>query len=97
MANLTNYSDNMILVEARALLIPESSTYKGAEQLGISQSTIWYHLNYRLPKINYSLYLEVREVLNYNSKGGADKASFFFQAFLAFTISPLSGIINIRR
>lgn len=70
MANLTNYSDNMILVEARALLIPESSTYKVAEQLEIPQSTVWCHLNYRLPKINYSLYLEVREVLNYNYKGG---------------------------
>lgn len=64
------YSDEYILGEARMILSDWGSTYKVAEALGITQSTVWYHLAHRLPGVDMTLYTRVSRVLQLNYKGG---------------------------
>lgn len=64
------YPEEYILMEARMILGDHGSTYQVAKALGVAQSTIWCHLQLRLPKIDMTLYTQVRGVLQFNHKGG---------------------------
>lgn len=65
------YTNLEVLEEARVLLsTPGASTYSVAATLGRPQATIWWHLNYRLPKLDQVLFHQVRVILGENYKGG---------------------------
>lgn len=64
------YPKEDILKEAKMVLGDHGSTYQVAKALGIAQSTVWCHLQLRLPKIDMTLYSQVRRVLQLNYKGG---------------------------
>lgn len=44
----------------------KSTIRKTAKQFGMTKSTVHYDLSYRLKKIDPGLYLQVKEILNYN-------------------------------
>lgn len=55
------------VVELARYIIDSKDTVRGtAKKYGISKSTVHKDLSQRLEKINYALYLEVREVLDEN-------------------------------
>lgn len=65
------YTNWEVLEEARVLIhTPGASTYTVAEELNRPQATIWWHLNYRLPKLDQVLFHRVRVILGENYKGG---------------------------
>lgn len=54
-------------VELARYIIDSKDTVRGtAKKYGVSKSTVHKDLSQRLEKINYTLYLEVREVLDEN-------------------------------
>ena len=67
---MRRYTDLQVLEEAQEMLKEGSSTLSVADKLGIPQTTLWGHLNYRLRMLDHSLYLSVRERLENNFKGG---------------------------
>ena len=48
------------------LISNHSTVRKTAKHFGLAKSTIHYDLTVRLPKYDYSLYEEVRQILNMN-------------------------------
>ncbi len=64
------YSEEIIIMEAIRITEPKESTYTVSSQMGIPQATVWRHLNNQLPRLNHSLYLMVRRILERNDKGG---------------------------
>lgn len=69
---LTHYSDSWVLEEAKALLQPGASTYSVALEMGMPQSTVWWHLTHRLLELDPDLADQVQVVLkeNLRRKGG---------------------------
>lgn len=66
MTQLTNYTDLRVLEEAKALLQPGASTYSVALEMGMPQSTVWWHLTHRLPELDPDLADQVQGVLKEN-------------------------------
>ena len=62
----TYYSDSWVLEEAKALLQPGASTYSVALEMGMPQSTVWWHLTHRLPELDPDLADQVQVVLKEN-------------------------------
>lgn len=66
-----SYTDQQVLEEAQVLIsTPGESTYSVAFTLDRPQSTIWWHLTHRLPKIDLTLSYQVRTILKQNRRGG---------------------------
>ena len=63
---LTHYHDSRVLEEAKALLQPGASTYSVALEMGMPQSTVWWHLTHRLPELDPGLADQVQVVLKEN-------------------------------
>ena len=63
---LTHYSDSWVLEEAKTLLQPGASTYSVALEMGMPQSTVWWHLTHRLPELDHYLADQVQVVLKEN-------------------------------
>lgn len=71
MRNRYFYSSSEVLEEAKILVnTPGASTYTVATQLDMPQATVWYHLTYRLPVLDISLFTQVQAILRKNYKGG---------------------------
>lgn len=71
MRKLYYYSNMDVLEEARSLInTPGASTYTVARKFDRPQSTIWWHMVHRLPKLDQELFNRVQKILEYNNKGG---------------------------
>lgn len=71
MRKLYYYSNMDVLEEARSLInTPGASTYTVARRFDRPQSTIWWHMVHRLPKLDQELFNRVQKILEYNNKGG---------------------------
>ena len=56
-------------LELAVYVVETGATVRAAaKQFGISKSTVHKYLTQRLPKLNYPLYLEVRQVLDKNKQ-----------------------------
>jgi len=60
------YIENRIIEEARYIIANKSTVRKTADQFKLGKSTIHEDMSYKLKKINYNMYLEVKEILDFN-------------------------------
>lgn len=63
-----NYIDERIMMLGEYIVKHKATVRSTAKQFGISKSTVHKDITERLRKINNSLYLEVKKVLDINKK-----------------------------
>lgn len=73
---MNNFLEERILNEAMYIVKAKDTVRGTAEKFLISKSTVHKDLTERLEKINYSLYLEVREVLEKNKAERAIRGGY---------------------
>lgn len=64
------YTDLQVIREAEEVLKEGASIVTAAALLGMPQTTLWWHINHRLRRLDPSLYLRVREKMERSFKGG---------------------------
>jgi putative DeoR family transcriptional regulator (stage III sporulation protein D) len=60
--------DSRVLYEAQLMLEGKRTVREVAKMIGYSKSTIHNDITIKLKQINYDLYLEIKELLDYNKK-----------------------------
>lgn len=65
------YTDEQVILEAEYLIEGSGhSTYEVADKFHIPQSTVWWHMKVRIPRIDYMLQTLVNYELEKRWKGG---------------------------
>lgn len=65
---MKKYIEKRVMDVANFVLESKSTIRKTASIFGYSKSTIYRDLTEKLPVLNYSLYLEVKEVIKFNKE-----------------------------
>lgn len=65
MRNHRNYTAQEIIREADFIIQNQSSTYSIE---GVTQSTVWGHMNQRLPYLDNERFLKIRKILETNCR-----------------------------
>lgn len=74
MKRRNSHLDERVLEEANLLVnLQGASTYTVAHQLNIPQSTVWWHLTYKLPDLDGELFAQVQTILRKNYRGGRNR------------------------
>ena len=60
--------DSRVLYEAKLMLEGKRTVREVAKMIGYSKSTVHNDVSIRLKNIDYELYLEIKELLEYNKK-----------------------------
>ena len=60
--------DSRVLYEAKLMLEGKRTVREVAKMIGYSKSTVHNDVTSRLQQVDYGLYLEIKELLEYNKK-----------------------------